>query len=96
MPDTDLLTINEACAYLKVTRATLYRWARSGRLPLRKVGLRTTRVSLGDLQHLSEAREDFALRAWAHLSESTFAKDWDNEDDAIYDNWREIYGVPER
>jgi hypothetical protein len=33
-------------------------------------------------------------RAWARLSESTFAKDWDNEQDAVYDNWRELYGVP--
>ncbi len=96
MPDRDLLTINEACDYLKVTRATLYRWARSGRLPLKKVGLRTTRVSLRDLQDLSVAREDVGLGAWARLTESSFAKDWDNEDDAIYDNWREIYGVPER
>ncbi len=32
-------------------------------------------------------------RAWARLSESTFAKDWDNELDAVYDNWRELYGV---
>jgi len=29
-------------------------------------------------------------RAWTKLSEETFAKDWDNEKDAVYDNWREI------
>lgn len=33
---------------------------------------------------------------WQHLSLSAFATEWDNEEDAIYDNWREIYGVPTR
>lgn len=32
---------------------------------------------------------------WMRLAESTSAKDWDNEFDAAYDNWREIYGVKE-
>jgi len=25
----------------------------------------------------------------------SFAKDWDNEQDAVYDHWREHYDVPE-
>ena len=33
---------------------------------------------------------------WQNLSLSAFATEWDNEEDAIYDNWREIYGVPAR
>jgi hypothetical protein len=35
-------------------------------------------------------------RDWAALAEQSFAKDWDNEEDAIYDNWREHYHVRER
>ena len=31
--------------------------------------------------------------AWLKLAESTFAQDWDNEQDAAYNNWRERYGV---
>lgn len=31
---------------------------------------------------------------WQELSLSAFEKDWDNEEDAIYDNWRVHYGVP--
>jgi len=31
-------------------------------------------------------------RAWLSL-ESSFSADWDNDEDAIYDNWREMYGV---
>jgi phage-related minor tail protein len=30
------------------------------------------------------------------LSLSTLEKEWDNEEDAIYDNWRAHYGVPAR
>ena len=33
---------------------------------------------------------------WQELSLSAFEKDWDNEEDAIYDNWRTHYGVPTR
>ena len=35
--------------------------------------------------------------ASAGLAQSfAFAKDWANPEDAIYDNWRESYGVPAR
>jgi hypothetical protein len=50
-------------------------------------------------QHGQEAGTREALadeRDWAAAAEQSFAKDWDNEDDAIYDNWREHYHVPER
>lgn len=33
---------------------------------------------------------------WQQLSLKGFEADWDNEEDAIYDNWRELYGVPAR
>lgn len=33
---------------------------------------------------------------WQNLGLVAFEKEWDNEEDAIYDNWREIYGVPTR
>jgi predicted transcriptional regulator len=35
-------------------------------------------------------------RDWTISSEGAFSKVWDNEDDARYDRWREIYGVPAR
>ena len=31
---------------------------------------------------------------WSAMSLDTFQRDWDNAEDAIYDNWRELYGVP--
>ncbi len=30
---------------------------------------------------------------WSHLSLETFQKDWDNSEDAVYDDWRKHYGV---
>jgi len=31
---------------------------------------------------------------WTFLSEEALQKVWDNEADAAYDNWRELYDVP--
>lgn len=33
--------------------------------------------------------------AWLWLAERAFAPDWDNEQDAVYDNWKELYGLRE-
>ncbi|HUV87738.1 MAG TPA: hypothetical protein VMX79_11580 [bacterium] len=40
--------------------------------------------------------ELFPLPWHTLISQAVLARDWDNEDDAIYDNWRELYGVPAR
>ena len=91
--DSDWLTISDACAYLHVTRATLYRWARERRLRMFKVGVRATRVRRSDLDQLATpvATDD----TWARLSEPALSRDWENEKDAAYDDWRKRYGVRE-
>jgi hypothetical protein len=33
---------------------------------------------------------------WSMLSEVVLNRVWDNDKDAIYDNWREFYGIPSR
>lgn len=33
---------------------------------------------------------------WQQLSLAAFEAEWDNEEDAIYDDWRTHYGVPAR
>jgi hypothetical protein len=33
---------------------------------------------------------------WLAMSLDTFQSDWDNAEDTIYDNWKELYGVPAR
>ena len=35
-------------------------------------------------------------QGWFFLSENALQRVWDNEEDAVYDNWRDLYGVPAR
>ena len=32
-------------------------------------------------------------QGWSWLSEQSLQRVWDNDDDAIYDRWRDLYGV---
>lgn len=34
-------------------------------------------------------------KEWSQLAMTSFAEDWENDKDAIYDNWREHYHVSE-
>ena len=45
-------------------------------------------------QHLIREEEE-KEKDWAKLAITSFAEDWDNKKDAIYDNWREHYHVSE-
>lgn len=35
-------------------------------------------------------------QGWSFLSEDSLRKVWDNAEDSIYDNWRELYAPPAR
>ena len=35
-------------------------------------------------------------REWSDLSAEALSRVWDNDKDAVYDNWRDLYGVPAR
>lgn len=49
------------------------------------------------LFELSDEDGDQAERGfWQALGRKSLRRVWDNEADAVYDNWRELYGVPER
>jgi hypothetical protein len=37
--------------------------------------------------------EDAEREAWSELGMSRLEKEWDNPEDAIYDDWRKLYGV---
>jgi len=53
--------------------------------------------ALDILFSLTELFDEHAeQQGWSFLSEASLQRIWDNEDDAIYDNWRELYGVPTR
>lgn len=40
--------------------------------------------------------ERAAIEEWQTLGLAAFEAGWDNPEDAVYDNWREAYGVPAR
>lgn len=40
--------------------------------------------------------ENAERRGWSLLSRSSLQKIWDNDEDAVYDNWKDLYGVPTR
>jgi hypothetical protein len=44
--------------------------------------------SVPDLLDTASERQD-----WSYLSEDSLQRIWDNDEDAAYDNWRELYGV---
>lgn len=94
--DGGWLTVVEAADYLRVSRDTIYRWAKQGKLTLYKLG-GLTRVRQSELDSLivpaplASSRPD----PWTVVSGQAFA-DWDNPEDAVYDRWQELYGVPKR
>ena len=56
MQGDDLLTIEEAAEYLKLSKRTTWRWCRSGRLPAFKIG-HQWRISKAELQELISAKK---------------------------------------
>lgn len=53
--------------------------------------------ALAILFNLTELLSAPAERAgWSALSEESLSKTWDNEEDARYDDWRELYDVQSR
>jgi len=39
--------------------------------------------------------QDLDRQTWYCLSEPSLLRVWDNDPDAVYDSWRDLYGVPE-
>jgi hypothetical protein len=40
--------------------------------------------------------ESTERQGWSFLSDAALQRVWDNEEDAVYDNWRALYDVPTR
>jgi excisionase family DNA binding protein len=99
-PATSFLTIREVAERLNVSQRTVRRWIDRGHLHVVKLG-RTVRIDEESLNGLiltnsrvarrpSETRETVPFSA---LAEEVFAGTWNNPEDAVYDQWREIYGI---
>ena len=88
-------TLEEAANMLRLHPQTLRRWIREGKLPARRFG-KQFRLRREDFESVAQPRvaqnaeesssfDQLALAAMADL--------WDNEEDAIYDDWRTLYGI---
>jgi excisionase family DNA binding protein len=51
---SEWLTIQEAMQRLKISRATIYRWAKAGRLTIHQLGPRSPRIGREDIERLEE------------------------------------------
>ncbi len=90
-------TLEEAAKMLKLHPQTLRRWIRQGKLPARRFG-KQFRLRLEDIERAAqptvpETVEE--LSSFDQVALASLAELWDNEEDAIYDNWKELYGVKE-
>src|SRR5262245_54798328 len=90
-------TLEEAAQILKLHPQTLRRWIRQGKLPARRFG-KQFRLRPEDLERaaqpaLSEEAEEPGH--FDHLALAGLVELWDNEEDAIYDDWKRLYGVAE-
>lgn len=88
-PVPDVLTVEQAAEYLQTSKVTVWRWLADGRLPGAKIGGRW-RILRSEINRVLSGEPDMEAAAQEALMEV-----WDNDDDAIYDNWRELYGVSE-
>jgi excisionase family DNA binding protein len=81
-------TLEEVAALLRVSRRNVVRLLESGIARGIKIG-RHWRVLGGDLLQLprqEEGTDAQLVREFMRLSEPAFARVWDNEEDAVYDN----------
>jgi excisionase family DNA binding protein len=86
-----MLSIDDAARSLRVSPVTVRRRIRAGLLRAYRNG-RLVRIREEDLRAMSTRRESIG---WGNLSADSFARDWDNPYDAIYDDWKR-HGAPKR
>jgi len=90
-------TLDEAAQILKLHTQTLRRWIRQGKLPARRFG-RQFRLRPEDLERAARSSADDEIadnRHFDRLALAGLAELWDNEEDAIYDDWQKLYSAAE-
>ena len=91
---SEMLTIVEKHIRLSTERADrLSRLARTQGLSEDQIVEKALDI-LFSLTDLFDERTE--RKGWSFLSEDSLRRIWDNDEDAPYDNWRELYGVPAR
>jgi excisionase family DNA binding protein len=90
-------TLDEAARMLKLHPQTLRRWIHQGKLPATRFGsqyrLRREDIERAARPASSASADD--LSEFDRMAVASLAELWDNEEDAIYDDWKELYGVKE-
>ena len=90
-------TLEEAAGMLKLHPQTLRRWIRQGKLPAKRYG-KQFRLRREDFEQVARSNAPQASEETDHFDQlalASMAELWDNEEDAIYDNWRTLYNVTE-
>ena len=80
---------------LKLHPQTLRRWIRDGKLPAKRFG-KQFRLRREDLERAAQPGIPKDAEEASHFDQMALAAMtdlWDNEEDAIYDDWRTLYGV---
>lgn len=102
-PPQSYLTMQETAATLRVSERTVRRWIARGILTVRKVGgtIRVPReAALGGRSTLLRPKRGRPRKATASavsaLSDDVLTQTWNNPEDAVYDRWRELYGIRKR
>ncbi len=83
-------TVEEAAEYLCVSRRTIYKLTKEGRLPAFRIGKeRHRRFRKEDIDKVPRPGEEFAnvetLLKLSAKADPVLAEAWDNEKDAAYD-----------
>jgi len=90
-------TLEEAARILRLHPQTLRRWIRQGKLPARRFG-KQFRLRPEDLERAAQpafSDESEEPNRFDRLALAGLAELWDNQEDAIYDDWKQLYGVAE-
>jgi excisionase family DNA binding protein len=90
-------TLEEAASMLKLHPQTLRRWIREGKLPAKRFG-KQFRLRREDFERAAQPGISKDAEESSHFDQMALAAMgdlWDNEEDAIYDDWRRLYGAAE-
>jgi hypothetical protein len=89
----DLSAVAQTLHLPREHAARLRAFARARRLSEDQVVVQALDILFSLADELAPADE---RRAIASVSEESLARIWENDLDAAYDNWRELYGVSSR
>jgi excisionase family DNA binding protein len=97
MAPRPLLTVAEAAELLKLHPQTLRRWIHQGKLSARRIG-RQFRLPAHELETILRPTQIDAdeMLPMERAALAGFGDLWDNKEDAIYDDWKRLYGVKSR